>query len=121
MVMISISEIVPPPIGTAVTRRVAIRAIPIIWATSPNVTMLVPNKHSRNIILKALPIDEPSLWKLVPRETVVSAMSSGTPIFLVHSIFTGTLAADEQVPNDVKADGIIFFQNALIPFLPAAI
>ena len=48
-------------------------------------------------------------------------MSFGTPIFLVHSIFTGTLAADEHVPILVNADGIMFFQKAFTPSFPAHI
>lgn len=106
----------PPPIGTAVTNKVASKAIPSTLDISPKVESEVPNKLTKNIILNTLPIHEPSLWKLVPNETVVSAISVGTPIFLVHSIFTGTLAADEHVPKLVNADGIIFFQNALTPF-----
>ena len=115
----SISDIVPPPIGTAVTSNVASKATPSTSNTLPTVFKLVPKSDTKNIILKTLPIAEPSLWKLVPRETVVSAISSGIPIFLAHSIFTGTLAAEEQVPRAVSPAGIIFFQKALIPLVPA--
>ena len=121
MVIISISEIVPPPIGTAVIRRFANSATPSTPITSPVVARLVPNRHTRNIILNTDPIIDPSLWKLVPSGIVVSAMSSGTPIFLAHSIFTGIEAALEHVANAVSVDGNTFFQNLFIPFVPPAI
>ena len=79
------------------------------------------NKYTKNIILKTLPITDPSLWKLVPNDTVVSAISEDTPIFLVHSILTGIEAADEQVASEVSVDGIIFFQNFFTPTIPALI
>ena len=71
------------------------------------------NKYTKNIILNTLPITEPSLWKLVPKDTVVSTISDDTPIFLVHSILTGIDAAEEQVPNAVTVAGNIFFQKLL--------
>ncbi len=120
IVIISISDIVPPPIGTAVTNKVASNAIPITPNTSPAVAKLVPNKHTKNIILNTEPIIDPSLWKLVPNGIVVSAMSSGTPIFLAPSIFTGIHAALEHVANDVSVAGIIFLQYAFTPFFPPA-
>lgn len=64
---------------------------------------------------------DPSLWKLVPKGMVVSAISSDTPIFLEHSIFTGIEAADEHVAIEVMVAGIIFFQKLLKPFFPTAI
>ena len=80
-----------------------------------------PNRYTKNIILNTEPITEPSLWKLVPRGTVVSAISSDTPIALAHLMFTGLDAADEQVEIEVAVAGNIFFQNALTPSLPADI
>ena len=60
------------------------------------------------------------MWKLVPRGITVSAISSGTPIFLAHSLLTGIEAAEEQVAIEVKLAGITFFQNLLTPSnLPA--
>ena len=106
MVIINISDIVPPPIGTAVTSNVARRATPNIF----NEETSLLNKQTKNIILNTLPIIDPSLWKLVPSGIVVSAMSSWTPIFLAHIVLTGIDAADEQVPNDVNVAGNIFFQ-----------
>ena len=67
------------------------------------------------------PIIEPSLWKLVPKGIIVSAISGETPIFLEASAFTGIEAADEQVPKAVTVAGIIFFQNATTPLFPPAI
>ena len=121
IVIISISEIVPPPIGTAVTNKLASKATPNTIKISPVVAKLVPNRHTKNIILKTEPIIEPSLWKLVPNGIVVSAISSGTPIFLLHSIFTGIDAALEHVANAVKVDGNAFFQNTFIPVFSPAI
>ena len=51
---------------------------------------------------------------------VVSAMSSGTPIFLLLSILIGIEAALEQVANAVIVGGMAFFQKAFIPFFPPA-
>ena len=67
------------------------------------------------------PITEPSLWKLVPRGTVVSAISSDTPIAFAHLMFTGIDAADEHVEIEVAVAGRMFFQKALTPSFPAAI
>ena len=106
--MINISDIVPPPIGTPVISNVASNAIPIIFIANPPLNG-VPNKHTKNIILNIDPIIEPSLWKLVPSGIVVSAISSETPIFLAHSIFTGIDAALEQVASDVNVAGNTFF------------
>ena len=61
MEMINISEIVPPPIGTAVTNKLANKAIPRIPKISPAVDILVPNKHTKNMILNTEPMMEPSL------------------------------------------------------------
>ena len=85
------------------------------------VFIAVPNKQTKNIILNTDPIIEPSLWKLVPIGIVVSAISSGTPIFFAHSTLTGIHAALEHVASDVKVDGTAFFQNTLTPFFPPAI
>ena len=63
---------------------------------------------------------EPSLWKLTPIGIVVSAISSGTPIFLAQSVLTGIEAADEQVASDVTVAGIMFFQYDTNPSFPAA-
>lgn len=112
IVNIIISEIVPPPIGTAVTSKFAINAT-IITCPIPG---FVPNKQTKNIILNTEPIIDPSLWKLVPSGIIVSAISSETPIFLDACVFTGIEAADEQVASDVIVAGIIFFQNALLLF-----
>ena len=106
IVMIKVSEIVPPPIGKAVISSVASNAIPNILG----VDTLLPNKYTKNIILNTLPIIEPSLWKLVPRGIVVSAISSGTPIFLAQLVFTGIEAADEHVAKAVSVAGKIFLQ-----------
>ena len=84
------------------------------------VDTFIPNKHTKNIILKTEPIIDPSLWKLVPNGIAVSATSSGTPIFLIHYIFTGIVGALEQVPSAVAVAGNTFFQYNLIPFLPPA-
>ena len=43
-------------------------------------------------------------------------MSSGTPIFLAPSMFTGIHAALEHVAKDVSVAGIIFLQYAFAPF-----
>ena len=51
---------VPPPIGTAVISRFAINATIIILP----ILILVPNKHTKNIILNTLPIIDPSLMTL---------------------------------------------------------
>ena len=87
----------------------------------PNPDILVPNKQTKNMILKTLPIIEPSLWKLVPSGITVSAISSGTPISLAHILLVGIEAAEEQVASEVKVAGIIFFQNLLSPSLLPAI
>ena len=58
---------------------------------------------------------EPSLWKLTPIGIVVSAISSGTPIFLAQSVFTGIDAAEEHVAIDVSVAGKILLQYALNP------
>ena len=121
IVRIIISEIVPPPTGTAVTNKFAINATPMTFAILVNDVTSVPNKYTRNIILNTEPITDPSLWKLVPNGIVVSAMSSDTPIALAHFMFTGIDAADEHVEIDVAVAGRMFFQNNLTPFLPAAI
>ena len=102
IVIISISEIVPPPIGTAVTSKFASSATPNIESTLPTVPTSVPNKHTKNIILNTDPMIEPSLWKLVPSGIVVSAISSGTPIFLADLTFTGIDAALEHVAKAVN-------------------
>ena len=105
-VIINVSEIVPPPIGTAVTNKVARSATPTI--VNKDTSLL--KRLTKNIILKTLPIIEPSLWKLVPSGIVVSAISSLTPIFLAHSIFTGIQAAEDHVASEVIVAGIILFQ-----------
>ena len=115
-VNIIISEIVPPPIGTAVTNKVTSNHT---TNTLKNPTLL-PNRDTRNIILNAEPIIEPSLWKLVPRGIMVSAISAETPNFFAVSIFTGIDAALEHVASAVTVDGIIFFQNTFTPLIPAA-
>ena len=85
-----------------------------------NPEILVPNRHTKNITLNTLPIIEPSLWKLVPNGITVSAISSGTPIFLAHILLAGIDAAEEHVARDVTIAGIMFFQNLFTPsFLPA--
>lgn len=56
-VIINNSDIVPPPIGIAVTKSVLIRAINIIL----DVLIFELNKYTKNIILKTLPMIEPSL------------------------------------------------------------
>ena len=117
MVKIIISEIVPPPIGTAVTNKFAINATIIICP----IPAFVPNKHTKNIILNTEPIIEPSLWKLVPSGIIVSAISGETPIFLAAVTFAGIDAAEEHVASDVIVAGIIFFQKTIIPFFPPAI
>ena len=117
IVIINVSDIVPPPIGTAVTSNVASNAMPIILSIDTS----LPNKYTKNIILNTLPIIEPSLWKLVPSGIVVSAISFGTPIFLAQSVLTGIEAAEEHVAIDVTVAGKIFFQYAITPSLPAAI
>ena len=61
IVIINISEIVPPPIGTAVTNKFASNATPSIYITSPVVAIVVPNKHTKNIILNTDPNIDPSL------------------------------------------------------------
>ena len=121
IVIINISEIVPPPIGTAVINKLASKSTPNTPTTSPPVASDVPNKHTKNIIFNTEPIIEPSLWKLVPNGIVVSAISAGTPIFLLHCIFIGIDAALEHVASDVYVDGSTFFQNTVTPFIPPAI
>ena len=78
---------------------------------------MVPNKYTKNIILKTLPITEPSLWKLVPIGIVVSAISSDTPISLVAFTLTGIHAADEQVAKAVAVGANICFQYSFNPSL----
>ena len=115
IVIISVSDIVPPPTGIAVTKSVEISATNI---TFPVLTSAL-NKYTKNIILNTLPITEPSLWKLVPKGMIVSTISSGTPIFLALLILAGMEAADEQVEIDVAVAGKMFCQNLLTPSLPA--
>ena len=117
IVIISVSDIVPPPTGIAVTKSVEISATNI---TFPVLTSAL-NRYTKNIILNTLPITEPSLWKLVPSGIIVSAISSDTPIFFALVIFTGIDAADEHVDTDATVGGNIFFQNNLKPFLPPEI
>ena len=99
----------------------ASNAIPKTQKISPAVAKLVPNNPTKNIILNTESIIEPSLWKLVPKDTTVPDISSDIPIFLAASRFTGIHAADEHVPTAVTVDGIIFFQNIFNPLLPPAI
>ena len=120
IVMISISDIVPPPIGTPVINKLASRATPKTCNIAPGVFIVVPNKHTRNIILNIDPIIDPSLWKLDPIGIVVSAISSGTPIFLADSIFTGIDAALEHVASAVNVGASAFFQNVFTPYFPPA-
>ena len=61
IVIINISEIVPPPIGTAVTNNVDTNAIANIPNMPVPVDTFIPNKHTKNIILKTEPIIDPSL------------------------------------------------------------
>ena len=51
----------------------------------------------------------------------MSAISSGTPIFLAQSVLTGIDAAEEHVLNAVAVAGKILAQKALNPFVPPAI
>ena len=118
MLIINISDIVPPPIGTAAIRMVAIRETSTILAIEDTPIIWVLNNDTKNIILNTLPIIEPSLWKLVPSGIVVSAISEGIPIFLAHSMFIGIDAAEEQVEIDVNVAGNIFFQYFLTPINP---
>ena len=115
MEIIKVSDIVPPPIGTAVINKLAINATINTLPIPPNPLTSVPNKHTKNIILNTLPIIEPSLWKLVPNGIIVSAISSDTPIFFDVSTLTGIHAAEEQVAKDVTVEGIAFFQKAFTP------
>ena len=105
-VIINISDIVPPPIGTAVTRSVASSET----ASTLMNGMFILNKLTKNIILNTLPIIEPSLWKFVPRGITVLAISSLAPAFFADSIFTGMEAAEEQVDKAVIVAGNILFQ-----------
>lgn len=82
---------------------------------------LVPNKHTKNIILKTDPIIEPSLWKLVPRGTVVSAISPETPILFAAYVFDGIAAADEHVAKATTVGDTMFFHIATTPFFSPAI
>ena len=61
IVIIIISEIVPPPIGTAVINNVATKDTNSILDMPANPEILVPNRHTKNITLNTLPIIEPSL------------------------------------------------------------
>ena len=61
MLIINISDIVPPPIGTAAIRMVAIRETSTILAINDTPIIWVLNKDTKNIILNTLPIIEPSL------------------------------------------------------------
>ena len=61
IVIINISDIVPPPIGTAVTNKLANNAIPNTPITSHIPVNVVPNNPTKNIILKTDPIMDPSL------------------------------------------------------------
>ena len=117
--MISISEIVPPPIGTPVINKFASRATPKTCNIAPGVFIVVPNKHTRNIILNIEPMIDPSLWKLDPIGIVVSAISSGTPIFFADSIFTGIDAALEHVASDVNVGASAFFQKCFYTIFSA--
>ena len=120
MLIIIISEIVPPPIGTAVTNNVATNDTNKICITPPNVATFVPNKHTRNIILNTEPIMLPSLCKFVHNGIDDSAMSLDIPIFSAASIFTGIEAPLEHVASDVTVGGTMCFQKAFTPFfLPA--
>ena len=66
MLNIIISDIVPPPIGTAVTNNVATNETNNICIAPPNVAIFVPNKQTKNITLNTDPIILPSLCKFVP-------------------------------------------------------
>ena len=104
--MINISEIVPPPTGTAVTSRVATRETP----RTVQILGFILNKYTKNMILNTLPITDPSLWKLVPIGIVVFETSPDIPISFVALMFTGILAADEQVASAVPVGAKIFCQ-----------
>ena len=120
ILIISISDIVPPPIGTAVINKFASRATPSTPKISPAVDMLVPNSPIRNIILNTEPIIDPSLWKLDPNGIVVSAISSGTPIFLLHYIqapLTAALQAMEQAKTAMKGTLLGMILRTLILFI----
>ena len=104
--IINISAIVPPPIGRAVISRVDRSATS---KTFVNV-MSKLNKYTRNIILKAFPIIEPSLWKFVPNGITADAISLGTPIFWAASVLLGIDAADEQVDRAVMVGVIIYLK-----------
>lgn len=116
MLNIIISDIVPPPIGTAVTNNVATNETNNICIVPPNVAIFVPNKQTKNITLNTDPIILPSLCKFVPSGIDVSAISLDIPMLLVASIFTGIEAALEHVASAVTVGGIAFFQNILTPF-----
>ena len=118
---IIISLIVPPPIGTAVINRLATKAVATTCKIPCQDQILVPNKYTKNIILNTLPIIEPSLWKLHPNGIVVSAISSGTPIFFELWMLAGIQAAEEQVEIEVAVVGITYLKNLLVPSLPPAI
>ena len=89
--------------------------------TEIRVKCVIPNKHTKNIILNIEPITVPSLWKDVPNGMVVSAISSGTPIAFADFIFVGIVAALEHVASAVNIAGIIFFQKETIPLFHPAI
>ena len=99
IVRIIISDIVPPPTGTAAINKLAINATIITFPTLG----VDPNKYTKNIILNTPPMIEPSLWKLVPNGIVVSAISSDTPMSLAALMLAGILAADEQVEIELDA------------------
>ena len=54
MLNIIISDIVPPPIGTAVTNNVATNETNNICIAPPNVAIFVPNKQTKNITLNTV-------------------------------------------------------------------
>ena len=45
---------------------------------------------------------EPARWIVAHSGTTKSAIASGTPLRLVHSVVTGIVAAEELVPRAVR-------------------
>ena len=98
--MINISLINPPP-GIAPITAPFINATANTANIIPGLVISVPNNPNRNAIFNTPVTTEPSLCMFAPNGITVSAISSGTPICLAETKFTGIQAALEQVATAV--------------------
>ena len=77
----------------------------------------IPNKNAIFVIADST---EPSMCMVAPMGRTMLLISSGTPIFLQASMFTGRVATELWVAKAVTAGLKIFFSIWRIPRLPAA-